>query len=479
MGKSSKKSKRRAIDIIFTVISIICCSVFALVALVEWPSAASIVFLVSLFLALPLGFIRGLWRKLPASKVLKPIIIAVLFFVGIWLSPSKDSDSPLPISTIEETTVDKVASDNSNSAEAGVSETNNNETPTKSSEATPTPVAIAINSATPTVTPTTAPKATATPTAAITSKPTSAPTSTVKEAPKEIVTKLGKFDIKNIPAYSGSPYVVVNGNTPYFSAADLKNAASSYEIYSDLDSKGRCGACAASVGKDIMPTEQRGEIGSVKPSGWSQAKYAGLVDGNYLYNRCHLIGYQLTGENANERNLITGTRYLNVDGMLPFENMVADYVKETGNHVLYRVVPIFEGNNLLASGVLMEAKSVEDNGEGILFCVFCYNIQPGVTIDYGDGSSRLAQEVNNTPTPTIKPTSTPRPTPTPVVGAQKYAVNNKNGKIHAVGSCPATDPNSDKFMTDAVYFGTYEEALAYSEKIAPKEDKRKCGNCWR
>ena len=137
-----------------------------------------------------------------------------------------------------------------------------------------------------------------------------------------------------------------------------------------------------------MPTEDRGEIGSVKPSGWQSVKYD-IIDGKYLYNRCHLIGYQLTAENANEKNLITGTRYLNIEGMLPFENMVADYVKETGNHVMYRVTPIFEGDNLVASGVLMEGKSVEDDGEGILYCVYCYNVQPGISIDYATGASYL------------------------------------------------------------------------------------------
>lgn len=187
-----------------------------------------------------------------------------------------------------------------------------------------------------------------------------------------------------IPAYSGSPFTPVNGNVPFFTAADL--STTSYEYYSDLDALGRCGAASACIGVDLMPTEPRGEIGPIKPTGWHTVKYNG-IDGNYLYNRCHLIGYQLTGENANEKNLITGTRYLNVEGMEPFENLVADYIKSTGNHVLYRVTPIFTGNNLLADGVLMEGESVEDQGAGILYCVFCYNVQPGITIQYSDGSS--------------------------------------------------------------------------------------------
>ena len=190
--------------------------------------------------------------------------------------------------------------------------------------------------------------------------------------------------LDTLPEYSGNPYIVVNDNTPFFTEADKTTA--SFEQYGELDSLGRCTTAYANVGKDLMPTEKRGSIGSVKPTGWQTAKYDN-VDGKYLYNRCHLIGYQLTAENANKKNLITGTRYLNVNGMLPFENMVADYIKETNNHVLYRVTPVFIGDNLVASGVLMEAESVEDNGEGILFNVYCYNVQPGIVIDYATGDS--------------------------------------------------------------------------------------------
>ena len=192
--------------------------------------------------------------------------------------------------------------------------------------------------------------------------------------------------LSDIPPYAGNAYVPVNGNVPMFTVSELSDK--SYEYYSTLDSLGRCGVCIASIGRDIMPTEERGKIGSVKPTGWHSVKYDN-VDGKYLYNRCHLIGYQLTAENANEENLITGTRYLNVEGMLPFENMVADYIKETGNHVMYRATPIFDGNNLLASGVLLEGYSVEDAGEGISFCVYCYNVQPGINIDYATGASSL------------------------------------------------------------------------------------------
>ena len=194
------------------------------------------------------------------------------------------------------------------------------------------------------------------------------------------------INLDNIPAYSGEPWVYINDGIPTFTEDDY--TTESYEYYSPLDSLGRCGMTIACVGIDIMPTEERGSIGQVKPSGWHTVKYD-IVDGKYLYNRCHLIGFQLTGENANKQNLITGTRYLNIEGMLDFENMIADYVKETENHVLYRVTPIYDGNNLLAHGVHMEAYSVEDNGKGISFNVYAYNVQPGITINYATGESYL------------------------------------------------------------------------------------------
>ena len=194
------------------------------------------------------------------------------------------------------------------------------------------------------------------------------------------------FTYSSVAAYSGSPYAEVNGNVPEFEPEEY--TYSSFETYSELDGLGRCGEAYACVGTDLMPTEKRGSISSVIPTGWINVKYE-IVSGGYLYNRCHLIGFQLTGENANPLNLITGTRYLNVDGMLPFEDEVADYVKTTENHVLYRVTPIFEGEELVARGVLMEALSMEDGGAGVCFCVFCYNVQPGVAIDYATGASAL------------------------------------------------------------------------------------------
>ena len=192
--------------------------------------------------------------------------------------------------------------------------------------------------------------------------------------------------LDKLPEYSSDTYTVIHDNQPQFTKEQITDK--SYEFYSELDRLNRCGYAMACIGQDIMPTEERGAIGQVKPSGWQTVKYD-FVDGKYLYNRCHLIGYQLTGENANEKNLITGTRYLNVEGMLPFENMVADFVKETGYHVMYRVTPIFEGDELLARGVQMEGLSVEDNGEGICFNVYVYNCQPGVIIHYADGTSQL------------------------------------------------------------------------------------------
>ncbi len=192
--------------------------------------------------------------------------------------------------------------------------------------------------------------------------------------------------IEEIPDFNGMAYIKINNGVPQFTENEI--TTDSYEKYAALDYLGRCGVAMACVGKELMPTEERGEIGMVKPTGWHTVKYD-VVDGKYLYNRCHLIGFQLTGENANEQNLITGTRFLNIEGMLPFENMIADYIKETGNHVMYRVTPIFESINLLCKGVQMEGYSVEDEGDGILFNVFAYNAQPQVEINYLTGESRL------------------------------------------------------------------------------------------
>lgn len=224
--------------------------------------------------------------------------------------------------------------------------------------------------------------------------------------------KADSADLAAIPEYTGSAYTVLNDNIPDFPEEDFTEE--SFETYSDLDSLGRCGVAYANIGEDLMPTTKRGSIGQIKPSGWHTVKYDS-VDGKYLYNRCHLIGYQLTAENANEKNLITGTRYLNTEGMLPFENMVADYIKETGNHVLYRVTPLFDGNNLVATGVQMEAESVEDKGDGILYNVFCYNIQPGITIDYKSGDSSENEDM---------------PVQTEAASVSEFVLNTSSKKFH-------------------------------------------------
>ena len=262
------------------------------------------------------------------------------------------------------------------------------------------------------------------------------------------------YTLEDLPEYSGEPYVVLNENVPDFPQED--ETTNSFERYSPLDDLGRCGTAYANIGTDLMPTEERGSIGQVKPSGWQTVKYD-CVDGKYLYNRCHLIGYQLSGENANEENLITGIRYLNVEGMLPFEDQVADYVQETNNHVLYRVTPIFEGDNLLASGVVMEAKSVEDDGTGVCFCVYVYNVQPGVVIDYATGASWLEEDV---------PTSTTQPEETTAAEESHYVLNTSSMKFH-LPTCSGVESMSPSNRQD--YTGTRQALL--------EQGYTPCGTC--
>lgn len=275
------------------------------------------------------------------------------------------------------------------------------------------------------------------------------------------------FSLREIPAYSGTPYTEVNGNQPYFTEEEL--TTQSFETYSELDSLGRCGVAYANVGQDLMPTEPRGEIGAVKPTGWHLVKYDN-VDGKYLYNRCHLIAYMLAAENANPQNLITGTRYLNVQGMLPFETKVCDYVKNTGNHVLYRVTPIFDGDNLLADGVLMEAYSVEDAGEGICFCVFAYNVQPGIGIDYatGDNWAESSGTYQSTAAPVTVETLAPQPETdtavqiTPESPAPQesqgitYVLNTNTMKFH-YPTCSSVDDMKEK--NKQIYTGSRDEVI--------------------
>lgn len=251
------------------------------------------------------------------------------------------------------------------------------------------------------------------------------------------------FDYYEIPEYSGTPYIEINGNEPLFTESDMTVRA--FEEYSDLDFLGRCGVCFANVCQELMPTAERESISSVKPTGWQSVMYD-FVDCRSLYNRCHLIGYQLSGENANEKNLITGTRYLNTMGMLPFENMVADYVKETENHVLYRVTPVFVDDELVARGVLMEGYSVEDGGEGISYFVFCYNVQPGVIIDYKTGDSRED------------------PKPNDVV--KNYVLNTNSHKFHRSDCTGISDMKESARQN---YKGTRENLIA--QGYAP------CGKC--
>ncbi len=227
--------------------------------------------------------------------------------------------------------------------------------------------------------------------------------------------------LEEVPEFSNQAYVTLNDNQPEFTQQEKENE-SAFEEYSDLDSLGRCRTVYANICREIMPTKERGKIGQIKPSGWHLIKYD-FVDGKYLYNRCHLIGYQLSGENANEKNLITGTRYLNVTGMLPFENEVADYVKETGHHVLYRVTPIYHADDLVATGVQMEAYSVEDDGEGVCFNVFAYNSEPGVEINYADGSSRLQTDSGDTGRQETKKQQTG-------ASGKQYVLNTNTRKFH-------------------------------------------------
>lgn len=262
------------------------------------------------------------------------------------------------------------------------------------------------------------------------------------------------ISLVSTPDYTGDPYIEINDNLPYFTEEEISTEA--FEEYSDLDSLGRCGTAYANICQELMPTGDRGDISSIYPSGWNNHPYD-FVDGQYVYNRCHLIGYQLAGENANEKNLITGTRYMNVEGMLPFENMVADYVKETDNHVLYRVTPLFDGNNLVASGVLMEARSVEDDGDGICFCVYCFNVQPGVEIDYATGENRS----DGTVTASGDSSSSSSETEETADAAESsesgtYILNTNTKKFH-LPTCSSVDDMNEENREE--YTGSREELI--------------------
>lgn len=340
------------------------------------PSFAMVLFAAVTILLLPISKVDDLWKDLLDGKPkwIKGTSLWVIFIIACLIAPTSNT-STTEVANIQPTEVISIESTeaiDTESTELAVVETEVTEAPVaeNESEAETESETKSAKKDTATATPSTKDK-------------TETKTETTAKSQTSTATSVS---LSSIPAYSGSPYVAINNNVPFFTDNDMTTTA--FENYSSLDALGRCGVAYANVCTETMPTEERGAIGSVKPSGWHTVKYD-IVSGKYLYNRCHLIGYQLSAENANTKNLITGTRYLNVEGMLPFENMVADYIKETNNHVLYRVTPMFDGNNLVASGVLMEAKSVEDNGDGILFNVYCYNVQPGITIDYATGESAL------------------------------------------------------------------------------------------
>ena len=383
--------------------------VFVILALATGWHISSFFFVLAAALMMPIKPLRELLKnKLKIKSGIAILLSVAVLFTGVMLTPvgSFDNDDDYQIPDYEYTLP-----------------ATKDETPT--TEATTEP-------------PTTA------------TEPTTEPPTTVP--PTKAAVGNGepeKANPSNIPEYSGTAYTVLNDNIPNFSSAELTTKG--YEKYSSLDSYGRCGVALASCGKEIMPKdgEERGSISSIKPSGWKQAKYDG-ISGGYLWNRCHLIGWQLSAENANRSNLITGTRYMNIEGMLTFENMVADYIKETGNHVAYRVTPIFEGSNLVCSGVQMEAYSIEDDGDGICFNVYCYNVQPGITINYATGSSSG---------PSVEPETDP-----PKVEEPEYNNNNNSGgsmvwipqsgsKYHSRSSCSNMKNPSQVTQSDAESMG--------------------------
>ncbi len=285
---------------------------------------------------------------------------------------------------------------------------------------------------------------------------------------KKIDNKKKTVKLNDIPSYTGNAYTIINNNQPTFTDEEI--TTTSYETYSTLDYLGRCGIVEACVGQDIMPTEERGSIGHVRPSGWQTVKYDN-VDGKYLYNRCHLIGYQLTGENDNVKNLITGTRYFNVEGMLPFENLVADYVKETKNHVMYRVTPLYNNEELIARGVILEGYSVEDDGAGVSFNVFCYNVQPDIEINYANGNSKSTKvtskkEISQDETSKKKTNDTDSNTKESNKTSTKYILNMNSYKFH-YPSCYSVDQMSES--NKGYYTGDRDDLI--NQGYDP------CGNC--
>lgn len=367
---------------------------FALLSLGTGSVVSSILVLIAAVLMAPIKPIRDAMKKIKIKSAVAIVLSVVLFFVAVGISPVADSSD----TTGPPSATDEVLDSSKEHSEESLTIQNETEiTSEEQSSESESLTEATTNSG---------------------SSSSSVGTGTAKPV-----------NPSNIPAYTNKPYVAINNNQPNFSSAELTTKA--YESYSPLDILGRCGVAIASCGKEIMPApgEERGSISSIKPSGWNQASYKG-ISGGYLWNRCHLIGWQLSAENANKRNLITGTRYMNINGMLPFENMIADYIKETGNHVAFRVTPIFKGNNLVASGVQMEAYSIEDDGDGICFNVYCYNVQPGITINYADGSS---SSNGNSETTTKKTETTTKKTETTTREANTsvaYVLNTNSMKFH-------------------------------------------------
>lgn len=383
------------LKVILKILQWVYAGAVGVIALANGFHYSTLFLLLSAVLLMPLPAIRKLLREKMKIKTWLAIVLAiVLFFAGATMSPiasptSEPIDKDYLASQLEQTLSTNATTETTVSTE------------------------------------TTAPTATTTiPETTPETKPTEKPTGVGNETAPPV-------SLKDIPAFSGKAYVTVNDNVPNFSAKELTTKG--YEIYSNLDSRGRTQGAIASVGKDTMPKdgEERGSISSIKPTGWKQAKYTN-VSGGWLYNRCHLIGWQLSAENANPKNLITGTKYLNIQGMLPFENMVADYIKETNGHVAYRITPIYDGNNLLASGVQMEAYSVDDSGDSICFNVFCYNVQPGVEINYATGDSVGPEEEETTPETTQTPATKPNADNN---NAEMVWIPKSGSKYHSRKSC--------------------------------------------
>lgn len=378
-------------------------ALFGICALGNGFHFSSLLLLIAAILMMPIPLIRNYLKKIKIKNWLAITLAVVVFFAGIMVSPSyQEADTTNDIDSSYFGTTDNSSDENPSSEKDESSSLNSTDTDSDTSSRTDTS--------------------------------TSSKTDTSQNNPSSVGNgSASAVKLSSIPAYSGSPFVYVNDNQPNFSANELTTVA--YETYSSLDNLNRCGVAIASCGKEIMPKEdeKRGSISNVYPSGWKQAKYDG-ISGGYLWNRCHLIGWQLSAENANRKNLITGTRYMNINGMLTFENMVADYIKETGNHVAYRVSPIFDGNNLVCSGVQMEAYSIEDNGDGICFNVYCYNVQPGININYATGESSSTSSSNTASS--TKPSSSSQQQPTieednnADSSSSKYILNTNTKKFH-------------------------------------------------